>query len=497
MRALRRAFHGWLELVVLAVVPRALPLQRRVAYLTAVVVALAVAFTSIAGFVTVRFSLYASLDRDLITTARSLTGEVADDIQTLGGLNNRALRAGNLTLAAVRADGLRSYVPDEASHLVIGPEELRVARVGNGVSLRNGVNETGVRYRIVAVPIPEIDQVRYALVVGRPLSNVETILRSLLIVLSAFGLAGVIIAGLAGATVARSSLRPVRALSEAVERITATDELVPIAVTGNDELARLAESFNRMLSSLASSRRRQQQLIADASHELRTPLTSLRTNIELLALDASTGMLKPEDRKAILRDVSAQLAEFTDLIHDLVQLARDEKVAPSPEPIDFREVVRSALHRVRRRGPGLTFDVELDPLYVIGEADSLERAVTNLLDNAVKWSPPGGTVRVHLEGDRLRVADEGPGIAEEDLPYIFDRFYRADTARNTPGTGLGLSIVADTVERHGGWVKAGRSAQGGAEFTLRLPPIQPPRAEVGVRRGRQVERQSGKPASKS
>ena len=106
---------------------------------------------------------------------------------------------------------------------------------------------------------------------------------------------------------------------------------------------------------------------------------------------------------------------------------------------------------------------------MVGDSDMLERALTNLLDNAVKWSPPGGTVRVQLEGDRLRVADEGPGIAEADLPFVFDRFYRADTARNTPGTGLGLSIVAQTITQHGGWVKAGASAQGGAEFTVQLP----------------------------
>jgi two-component system sensor histidine kinase MprB len=169
-----------------------------------------------------------------------------------------------------------------------------------------------------------------------------------------------------------------------------------------------------------------------------------------------------------MNDVNAQLVEFTSLIGDLVALARDETSA-TPEPLDFRDVVNVALDRVRRRGPGLQFDVELNPFYVVGDSDMLERAVTNLLDNAVKWSPPGGVIRVQLEGDRLRVADQGPGIAEADLPYVFDRFYRADTARNTPGTGLGLSIVAQTVTQHGGWVRAGHSAQGGAEFTVQLP----------------------------
>ena len=209
-------------------------------------------------------------------------------------------------------------------------------------------------------------------------------------------------------------------------------------------------------------------MIADAGHELRTPLTSLRTNIELLAADASSGMLKQQDRIDILADVKAQLVEFTALIGDLVELARDETAA-SPEPLDFRNVVNSALDRIRLRAHGLLFDVELNPFYVVGDSDMLERAITNLLDNAVKWSPPGGTIRVQLEGDRLRVADQGPGIGEGEMPFIFDRFYRGDTARQTPGTGLGLSIVAQTITQHGGWVRAGRSAQGGAEFTIRLP----------------------------
>jgi two-component system sensor histidine kinase MprB len=224
-----------------------------------------------------------------------------------------------------------------------------------------------------------------------------------------------------------------------------------------------------MLAALAESQQRQQQLIADAGHELRTPLTSLRTNIELLTADANTGMLKQSDRTAILADVNAQLAEFTSLIGDLVQLAREDGVTASPEPVDLRDVIRSALDRVRRRAHGVEFDVELNPYYVVGEADTLERAFTNLLDNAVKWSPAGGTVRVQLEGGRFRVADQGPGIDEADLPFVFDRFFRADAARNTPGTGLGLSIVAQAVDRHGGWVRASRSAQGGAEFTVQLP----------------------------
>jgi two-component system sensor histidine kinase MprB len=444
-----------------------LTLQRRVGYLTTVAVALAVTASSVAAYASLRFELYRTLDADLIEVATSVAVPVASDISSFGGISAPTLRATNVSVAAVRADGTVYYVPGEQIHLETGDEELAIAKLQYGHSVRSGVGSNGEPYRIVAVPMPQLGN--YALVLGRPLRPTQQILGSLWLVMTGFGVVGVILAGVAGATVARSSLRPVRQLSAAVERVIDTGELDPIPISGDDELARFAGSFNRMLLSLATSRERQRQLIADASHELRTPLTSLRTNIELLAADETAGMLSREDRAAILADVSAQLAEFTTLINDLVQLARDERVAPSPEPIDLRDVVNAALERVRRRGHGLVFDVELNPFYVLGEAETLERAVANLLDNAVKWSPPGGTIRVQLEGGRLRVADQGPGIREEDMPYVFDRFFRSDAARNTPGTGLGLSIVAQTVARHGGWVRVGRSAQGGAEFTLNLP----------------------------
>jgi two-component system sensor histidine kinase MprB len=444
------------------------PLQRRVALLTSFAVAVAVAMTGAAGYFTLRLALYRSLDSELTEVAEALADPVARNIRNIGGLTEFTLEAGNFSVAVVRADGQVSYVPGEQVHLEIDDPELAVARLHNGVSARSGVDSSGRPYRIVAVPIGGLDN--YALVLGRPLDVTNDILSSLWIVLVLFGATGVVLAGAAGTAVARSGLRPVRQLTAAVEHVAQTDDLTPITVTGSGDVARLADSFNRMLSSLGSSRERQQRLIADAGHELRTPLTSLRTNIELLSLDATSNMLSEADRIEILGDVTAQLREFTLLIKDLVSLARDDQVTAAPEPIDMRDVVTAALERVRRRAPkGMGFDVELSPLYVMGEADDLERAVTNLLDNAVKWSPSDGTVRVHLEGDRLRVADQGPGIADADLPHIFDRFYRADTARNTPGTGLGLSIVAQTIQRHGGWIKAGRSAQGGAEFTVQLP----------------------------
>jgi two-component system, OmpR family, sensor histidine kinase MprB len=448
---------------------RSLSIRRRVAYLATVAVALAVAATGLAGYITLRSSLYQALDSELIEVANSLSRPVATDLRRLGGLTGDALQAGNLSLSVIRADGEIYSVPDERAHLVLGPEELAVARLQGPPSARSGYASDGREYRIMAVPLTGLGE--YALVVGRPLEVINDTLTSLWLVLILFGATGVVLAAIAGSAVARSSLRPMRELAAAVEHVTLTEQLQPVVVSGSDDVTRLADAFNRMLRSLASSRERQQRLIADAGHELRTPLTSLRTNIELLAADDRTRMLTDEDRRAILADVSAQLSEFTTLIGDLVHLTRDERVSAAPEPIDLRDVVNAAVERVRRRAKGLIFDVELSPLYLVGEADDLERAVTNLLDNAVKWSPPGGTIRVHLEGDRLRVADQGQGIADADLPYIFDRFYRGEAARTTPGTGLGLSIVAQTVKRHGGWIRAGRSAQGGAEFTMRLPGV--------------------------
>jgi two-component system sensor histidine kinase MprB len=224
-----------------------------------------------------------------------------------------------------------------------------------------------------------------------------------------------------------------------------------------------------MLASLAASRERQRRLVADAGHELRTPLTSLRTNLELLAQADRRGGLTPEQRDEIFADAIAQVEELSTLVGDLVELARDEPVQDPPEPVDLAALVDRAIERVRRRTLGAEFDVTTSPWWVMGESGILERAVMNLLDNAVKWSPLGGLVRVELDHGTLTVSDSGPGIDEADLPLIFDRFYRAERARTMPGSGLGLAIVRQAAERHGGSVFAANRQPHGATFVLRLP----------------------------
>jgi two-component system sensor histidine kinase MprB len=224
-----------------------------------------------------------------------------------------------------------------------------------------------------------------------------------------------------------------------------------------------------MLTALSASQARQRQLVADAGHELRTPLTSLRTNLDLLAqADASTA-LSSEARRELLADVQAQISEMTTLIGDLVELARDEPVTSAVEPVELAAVIEQAVTRVRRRTTTVAFDVHTEPWWVTGDPSALERAVTNLLDNAAKWSPPGGRVRVELTNGTIMVGDQGDGIPEHDLPHVFERFYRSAESRTMPGSGLGLSIVRSVADRHGGAVRAGKGPDGGAGFWLELP----------------------------
>ena len=315
---------------------------------------------------------------------------------------------------------------------------MTVARGFSNESLRT-LDISGVRYRVVAVPVGS----DVALVLASSTKDTQTTLNDLGLVLLFVGVGGIIIAAVAGLLVAAAGLRPVERLTQAAERVGRTGDLTPIEVESADELGRLARSFNEMLSAVATSRALQRQLVADAGHELRTPLTSLRTNLDLLAQSNAAGDrgLAVADREALLVDVRAQVEELSGLVADLVELARDDRPAANAEELDLAVIVERAIERVRRRAPGVGFTVDLHSWLVMGEATALERAVTNLLDNAVKWSPPGGDVMVSLDNGRLRVADSGPGIADADLPHVFDRFYRSTDARGMPGSGLGLAIV--------------------------------------------------------
>ena len=444
-------------------------LASRVTLLTTMAVGLAVAFVAMGAYVTVRMQLQSSLDQSLLDRAHQAASSnaLADLLNTNSTLPSAALGAADVRIALV-TPGQQPRSNDRVGPtLVLGQPELKVAERRSSYSLRT-ISADGQDYRVVAVPVEN----GQALVLAQSLAPQQDVLDRLGAVMLLFGLAGVIAAGMAGWGVARNGLRPVRRLTSSVEHIARTEDLTPLPVEGDDEIARLATAFNQMLTALSASRDRQRQLVADAGHELRTPLTSLRTNLDLLAqADGSGGAhgLPPQARAELLEDVRAQIEELTTLIGDLVELARDDPMTHVVEAVDLAEVVDRAVIRVRRRAPGLTFDVEGRPWWVVGEPAALERAITNLLDNAAKWSPPEGTVTVRLADGVLTVDDQGTGIAPADLPHVFDRFYRSQESRSMPGSGLGLSIVRQVAGRHSGTVVASSSPGGGARLTLWLP----------------------------
>lgn len=436
-------------------------LASRVTLLSTLAVALAVAFVALGAYATVRMQSMAALDESLLERA-----ERAAEADVLSGTQvpSWALGAADVQILFITEDRRWRALGDVAE-LNLGEPEIAVASGSRPHSIRTLTASDGVRYRVATWPTDE----GQALVLAQSLEPQDSTLRKMGTVMLVVGGIGVLAAALAGWAVARNGLRPVRRLTAEVEEIARTEDLTPLTVEGDDEIARLATSFNTMLTALAASRDRQRQLVADAGHELRTPLTSLRTNLDLLAQADGSGGLPPDARAELLADVRAQIQEFTTLIGDLVELARDEPMQHVVEGVDLAETVDRAVARVRRRAPDLAFEVSLTPWWVTGEPPALERAVLNLLDNAAKWSPEGGTVRVHLEDGWLLVDDEGPGIAEEDLPHVFDRFWRSSESRSLPGSGLGLSIVRQVALRHSGTVEATRSPYGGARMRLWLP----------------------------
>jgi two-component system, OmpR family, sensor histidine kinase MprB len=444
---------------------RRMSLRARVTAFTAVCVGSAVALVSLAGFFTVRTSLYDQLDTLLLQRADSLRSTLANAEQ-LGGIPDSFFSAADIRVGLLDGRTGRSYVGGD---LEMGPDELAVAQGRQIQSLRTD----RVRdLRVAAVPAGP----GAALVVARGLDSTRTTLSRLSVVFTLVGGAGVLLAAAAGTAVAQAGLRPVQRLTEATERVARTGNLQPIAISGDDELARLTASFNSMLAALAESQERQRRLVADAGHELRTPLTSLRTNLELLAASdrPDAPSLSDQDRKEISDDVRAQVEELSTLVGDIVELAREDAPQVVHEPVELTEVVERALARAGRRAPGVNFEVDMVPWSLLGDANALERAVLNLLDNAIKWSPPMATVDVRLaptgRGTALvEVADAGPGIADADLPYIFERFYRSSAARTLPGSGLGLAIVAQVATRHGGSVRASRRPERGTLMTLELP----------------------------
>jgi two-component system sensor histidine kinase MprB len=440
-------------------------LASRVTWLTTIAVAVTVTGVAFAAYATVRMQSLHSLDDSL--HSRAAQAAHADTLDALSREEIPPWALGAADVKIVFLDAVNNTArPDNAASAAdeISHSEMQVALGRQPWSARTVLID-GERYRMVAVPA----QTGEALILAQSLEPTDRMLDRLGLVMLLFGLAGSIGAGLAGWAVARNGLRPVRRLTTAVEEIARTEQLDPIPVEGRDEVARLAMAFNSMLTALSASQARQRQLVADAGHELRTPLTSLRTNLDLLAQADSSTRLSAESRQELLADVRGQIHEMTTLIGDLVELAREDPNTPAVEPVELAAVVSQAVTRVRRRSTTVEFVVHTEPWWVTGDAAALERAITNLLDNAAKWSPAGGQVAIALSQGVVTVRDQGQGISEVDLPHVFDRFYRSTESRGLPGSGLGLSIVKAVADRHGGSVWAGTAPEGGAELRFEVP----------------------------
>jgi two-component system, OmpR family, sensor histidine kinase MprB len=344
-------------------------------------------------------------------------------------------------------------------------EQREVEAVAKGVRepFFADVERDGHRLRVYTMQVPPGG----ALQVARSLDEVDHTLGTLRIGLAVIVLLGIGAALALARLATRAAVRPVSELTDAAEHVARTRDLTRrIEREGDDELSRLAGAFNTMLEALEVSQRAQRRLVADASHELRTPLTSLRTNLEVLGL----GGLGADDHARLRADVIAQLEELTLLVADLVDLAREEEPVAEREALRLDDLVAAAVERAARHAPDVRFATQLEPTVVDGVRSRLDRAVANLLDNAAKYGAPGGTVDVALRDGVLTVRDRGPGIADEDLPFVFDRFYRARSARGRPGSGLGLAIVRQAAEAHGGSVHAERAPGGGAVLRMALSP---------------------------
>jgi two-component system sensor histidine kinase MprB len=468
----------------------------RIAGVAGLAVALAVLVAAIGLYLAVRSDLRGQIDESLTQRAQgfvaavpllrdrggkfsvnALPGGVALPNQRTGGKQGplpRAVQPARFGAAsgyvqfvsaagsvdAPRGQGKTPEIPPNAA-------ERAIAAKGSGRALSDRTVK-GTDLRVLTVGTKGFaGSPRGAVMIARPLTEVDHELSRVLLILLVVGVAGIALAALLGAFVARTALAPIARFTRRTESLAGELNLSErLEAGGGDELGRLATSFNTTLDALERSLAAQRQLVADASHELRTPIASLRANIQTLE-DADR--LPAAEQVRLREDIVEELDELTALVGDVVELARGSHSPAELQDVRLDEIVADAVARTRRRSE-LSFELELQPTIVRGEAERINRAVSNLLDNARKWSPPGGVVEVSVRDGVLSVRDHGPGFEQDELPKVFERFYRAERARKLPGSGLGLAIVRQAAEAHRGYARATNARGGGARLEVSFGP---------------------------
>lgn len=435
--------------------------RSRLTIVTALAVTAAVIAASLAAFFVVRNELYRSVDRKLEQRAGTLVHLMTTESIGVSQLGTAPIGP---TVQIVAPDGAVLFTSAGRSPLpVTKAAQEAAAGAASGSFFDATVAKSPMRVLVLPLSGGGV------LEIGTSLGSVNNQLHALVIMLIMSIMAGVLLAVGLGMLVTKTALWPLDRLTAAVEKVAETTDLSHrIRARSNDELGRLAAGFDRLMEVLERSRNTQRQLVEDAAHELRTPLTSLRTNVEVLR---NVDQLSPAERALLVEDVLSQAGELTDLIGGLVELSRSYDDGPGAELISLDSLVAEAVDRARThaRPKGCSIVADIEPCQVNAVAERLQRAVANLLDNAVKWSPSGGLIEVTCRGGVVSVRDHGPGIDPADLPQVFDRFYRARGARGLPGSGLGLSIAKKVVEESGGHIVAETPVDGGAMFRLALP----------------------------
>jgi two-component system sensor histidine kinase MprB len=434
--------------------------RTRLVLATTVAVVVAVLAASLASYLVARNTLLQAADNSLTTAAQKIVAgeQIGSTSATVGQVidpTGAVVSGGGLPVTGQVRLVANGLAPTYFTTVTVDGNQMRelVEHLPAGTPVEGGILADGGALQVAT------------------LFNGGAELHTLAVLLSIVALIGILLAVVLGRLVARTALVPLDELTETVEVLAETTDVTQRLTPGRpDELGRLRRTFNRLLEALESSRKAQSQLVLDASHELRTPLTSLRTNLEVLR---RVDELSAHDRDVLVDDVLVQLEELTDLVGDLAALARgDQEPAPrEPVRLDLLVADAVAVQNTHGRAKDVAFELSSEPSWVMGHPAGLGRAVGNLLDNARKWSPAGIPVEVECAEGTVVVHDHGPGIAPEDLPHVFDRFYRAPGARGLPGSGLGLAIVAQVVKADGGTVSAENDPDGGARMTIALPVL--------------------------